>query len=475
MAKKSLKEQALGSPEAFEEYMNDEAVRQWADLQKIALHVFLSGDRPEILTMLDEEDFPTENFRRLFLAFRDHWRLFHNTDPFEIHHSLAGLRWYEDLGGLTYILTALVLPESAMWHRGKVERVVQMMKELRAHQSLGVLRGVLEETGPGQIGEVLNMIRDRARLAQEILPRSTDLSVKAMAKDLKSRTVPKLELGFDRMDDALAGGLANGTLFVLAARPGVGKTTLALNIAAKAAQRGKRTLFVSLEMTREEIAERYLAGYADTTPELARKNADTIIPVLDEGGDLLIDDTTRTLDGLKTIVARNCDCDLFIIDYLQLLSVPTKDGRDMSRIQEVGKLTREIKILARDMDRPIILICQMSRAIERDRHNREPVLSDLRESGTIEQDADYVTFLWNRNAKEQEKQESDNDLPDLDGSEHAKAHSDKTVGQDLRWILRKNRFGPPDKSFVMDFHGAHYVFSHAPLGRPKKSEQTSAF
>jgi replicative DNA helicase len=273
------------------------------------------------------------------------------------------------------------------------------------------------------------------------------------------------------MDYALDGGVANGTLFVLAARPGVGKTTLALNIAAKAAQRKLRTLFISLEMTREEIAERYLAHYADTTPAKARENAETLLPFVE--GDLLIDDATRTLDGLKTVVSRNFDCDLFVIDYLQLLSAPGRDGRDSSRTQEVGRITRELKLLARDMDRPVILLCQMSRAIERDRHNREPVLSDLRESGTIEQDADYVTFLWNRNAKEAEKQESE--LPDMDGSEE-KPKDEETVEPDLRWILRKNRFGPPDKCFKMAFNGPHFTFTHKPLGRPKDGpKQASAF
>lgn len=462
--------------EELEQSMGEEALKQWADLQKLALHVFIGTDTPEILNMLDEEDFPSHNYRKLFLAFREHWRVFHNTDVFEIHHSVVGQRWYEDMGGMDFILRELLLPKSALWHRGKLERLVEMLKEMRAHQEITGLQSLLEETGPGQIGEVLSHLRERARRAQEMLPRSVNLSVKEMAKDLKNRTVPKVPSGFTRMDEALAGGMANGTMFVLAARPGVGKTTLALNMAVRAAQRKQRVLFVSLEMTREEIAERYLASYADTTPELARKNADTIIPFLEEGGDLLIDDATRTLDGLKTIVSRNADCDMFIVDYLQLLSCPGKDGREMSRIQEVSKITREVKILARDIDRPIVLICQMSRAIERDRHNREPVLSDLRESGTIEQDADYVTFLWNKNAKEQEKQESDHDLPDMDGTETKRAGSDKTVEQDIRWILRKNRFGPPDKSFVMDFDGPKYTFTHAPLGRPPKGPmQQKAF
>lgn len=456
--------------EGLEQSVNETAAKQWADLQKLALHVFLSEDRPEIVQMLEEEDFPTPNFRMLFLAFRDHWRLFHNTDPFELHHALAGQRWYEEMGGLQYLLNALVLPDSGFFHRGQVERLVEMLKELRAHRELGGLQVLLEESGPGDIGKVLSALRERARRAEEILPRSTNLSVKEMAGVLKNRKVPKTPTGFFRMDDALKGGLANGTMFVIAARPGVGKTTLALNIAAHVAQRNKRVLFISLEMTREEIAERYLAGYADCTAEEARENAETLLPFC--SGDLLIDDSVRTLEGMKTLVSRNADCDVFMVDYLQLLSAQGSDGREQSRIQEVGKITREIKILARDMDRPIILLSQMSRAIERDRHNREPVLSDLRESGTIEQDADYVTFLWNKNAKEQEKQESEAD-PFYDEANEKK---DKTTESDIRWILRKNRFGQPDKSFVMDFNGAHHAFSHRPLGvKTKNPSQTSAF
>ena len=453
----------LDSPEALDRHFAEERIKQWADLQRLALTVFLSQDRPEIVQLLDEEDFPEWRLRNIFIAFRDHWRIFHNTDVFEIHHALAGKPWYEEVGGLQYLLT-LIVSESALWHRGSIERLVEMLKEMRAGREMEGIQTILEEAGTGNVGEVLAMLKEKTRRAEELLPRSTNLSIQAMESVLKNRTVPKTPTGFSRMDDALAGGMANGTMFVLAARPGVGKTTLALNIAAKAAQRKQRVLFVSLEMTREEIAERYIAGYMDTTPEDGRKNIETILPLLD--GDILIDDATRTLDGLKNIISRNADCDLFIVDYLQLLSATSADGREMSRIQEVSRITREIKILARDMDRPIILLCQMSRAIERDRHNREPVLSDLRESGTIEQDADYVTFIWNKNAKEQEKQESS-----IDAFDEPEKKEDKTVEPDIRWILRKNRFGPPDKSFVMDFNGPQFSFSHKPLGRPPSQQR----
>lgn len=440
--------------EEFEKQLGDVAAKQWADLQKLALSAFLSGDRPEIVQMLNEDDFPNQVYRKMFLACRDHWRVFKNTDVFEINHAVSGKKWYEELGGLPWVLSNLVLPDSAMYHRGEVLRIVEMMKELQAHRELGSLQVLLEESGPGNIAQIISQLREKANAAEELLPRSTNLSVRDMAPLLKDRKVSKTATGFERMDAALDGGLLNGSMFVLAARPGCGKTTLALNIAAKVAGAKKLSLFVSLEMTREEIAERYIACYADTTPEEARKNAETILPFTD--GDLLIDDTTRTLDALKSVVMRNSHVDVIIIDYLQLLSVP---GMESSRTQEISHITREIKTLARDVEKPIILLSQLNRASERDRQNREPVLSDLLGSGTIEQDADYVSFLWNKNAKEQEKHGSEVDAFDDD------LRDDEEVVPDIRWILRKNRFGPPDKSFVMDFNGPHYVFSHVPLGR----------
>ena len=445
----------------------EESAKDWIGLQQLALHIFLSSGREEIVQMLEEEDFPDSRFKKLFIAFRDHWRLFRNTDVFEIHHALAGQAWYEEIGGVHYMLQTLLLRDAGVWHRGAIERLVEMIKELRAGRELGALQAILEDAAPGQIGEVLHRLKERARKAEELLPRSTNLSIKNMGNVLKNRKIPKIPTGFSRMDEALSGGMANGTLFVLAARPGVGKTTLALNIAARVAEKKKKVLFVSLEMTREEIAERFMAAYSDCTTEEARKNIDTLLPFVD--GDILIDDATRTLDGLKTIVSRNADCDLFVVDYLQLLSATGSDGREVSRIQEISKMTREIKILARDMDKPIVLLSQMSRTIERDRWNREPVLSDLRDSGTIEQDADYVTFIWNKNAKEQEKKESDID------AFHEVKDDDKPIEQDIRWILRKNRFGAPNKIFSMDFNGPHYLFTHRPLGQKKNPAQASAF
>lgn len=438
------------------EVIAESSVKEQAHLQQLALVLFFGGGREEIVTMLEEEDFTSDVLRKFFVACRDHYRIFKSTDPFEVHHSLAGKKWYEELGGLTFILSNFISPEGLIAHSGEVRRVIGMMKEVRSRKSLAWIESALEDFGTGDVAEMIAYVKAKAAEAQGFLPSSVSLSIKDMAKGLQARVVPKVPTGFKKIDETLGGGIANGTLCVIAARPGVGKTTLALNIAANVAQSGKRAMFISLEMSREDVAERFMCGYMGATIEDVRKNADTLFPRIE--GDLLIDDSRRTLGALQTAFMYNADCDVFIIDYLQLLTI---EGEEKSRIQEVSKLTRELKVIAMDMQKPIILLSQLSRAIERDRHNREPVLSDLRDSGTIEQDADYVTFLWDKSAKKGDGDTIDDEEWGIEETE-----------RDIRWIVRKNRYGPPNRSYKMNFKAEHYLFSHKEAGRPPDEKVT---
>ena len=205
--------------------------------------------------------------------------------------------------------------------------------------------------------------------------------------------------------DAITNGLQKSALILLAARPGVGKTSFAMNIAVHAAlNEGKKVAVFDLEMSREQLMQRALASLAKVNlGKVLRGDLDseewkriwTAEKKLAQSG-IYVDDSSmvtpfdiiskcrklKMTDGL----------DLIVIDYLQLMTMG-KQNRE-SRQQEVSDLTRVLKIAARELDVPIIVLSQLSRAVET-REDHRPVLSDLRESGSIEQDADIVLFLYN--------------------------------------------------------------------------------
>ncbi|OGY10980.1 MAG: replicative DNA helicase [Candidatus Blackburnbacteria bacterium RIFCSPLOWO2_01_FULL_41_27] len=207
--------------------------------------------------------------------------------------------------------------------------------------------------------------------------------------------------GFSSIDDALA-GFQKSNLIILAARPGMGKTALALNIAQHIAVVEKRSVgFFSLEMSKEELVDRLLVSQANIDAwrlKTGRLNEDDFTRLSDAMGILadapfFIDDTpAMTCLEMRTKARRlqvEKGLDLLVVDYLQLAR-----GRSMdNRVQEVSEISQGLKNLARELKVPVIAISQLNRSVE-SRGTRKPQLADLRESGAIEQDADVVMFLW---------------------------------------------------------------------------------
>jgi replicative DNA helicase len=193
-------------------------------------------------------------------------------------------------------------------------------------------------------------------------------------------------------------------LIILAARPSVGKTTLACNIGMSVAKRGGTVLFVSLEMAREELTEKMLATEAEVdtrsyqsgkfdlagVPNDIERTEDAANLFVDRK--MIIDDRSSMnavqLRGLIRKVKSRYGCDLVIVDYLQLMQGRGKNNNDI-----YGEISRAMKCIAKDLDVPIIALSQMSRAVESEGRTERPRLSDLRDSGRLEQDADQVWFL----------------------------------------------------------------------------------
>jgi len=215
------------------------------------------------------------------------------------------------------------------------------------------------------------------------------------------RLVTGLATGFYELDE-ITSGLQKGEMLVLAARPSMGKTTLALNIAEHIALREKAPVVVfSLETSVERIARNMLCAHAGINAHLLRTGRldakeyakiNMAVGALSEAK-ILVDDTTMMTPFQLKAKARRLkakyDIGFIVIDYLQLLDAPKAENRQ----QEISVISRQIKALAKELDIPVLTVSQLSRAVEQREGNR-PRLSDLRESGAIEQDADVVMLLY---------------------------------------------------------------------------------
>jgi replicative DNA helicase len=214
-------------------------------------------------------------------------------------------------------------------------------------------------------------------------------------------SVAGVPTGFHDMDE-VTGGLQPSDMIILAARPGTGKTSLALGIAHNAAMKGKHVGVFSLEMGRDQLVQRLLAvetGVDSQRLRLGYLTDDDWVLVSDAIGRLAsmpiyIDDSAGlSVSELRAKARRlkaEVGVDMLIIDYIQLMQgTARKDG---NRVQEVGEISRNVKLMARELNVPVIACAQLSRAVE-SRTKHVPMLSDLRESGSLEQDADMVMFI----------------------------------------------------------------------------------
>jgi replicative DNA helicase len=218
-------------------------------------------------------------------------------------------------------------------------------------------------------------------------------------------TIRGVPTGFKDLDNILA-GFQKSDLFVLAARPSMGKTALSLNFAHNVAVKASQpVLLFSLEMSKEQLVDRLLAAEAGVnawnlrTGNLTDSDFEKIghaMGTLSEAP-IYIDDTPGiTVNDLRTKARREAHkrpLGLIIVDYLQLMSGTARGGDSGNRVQEISEISRGLKGIARELNVPLIALSQLSRSVE-SRHPQIPQLADLRESGSIEQDADVVAFLY---------------------------------------------------------------------------------
>ncbi len=320
----------------------------------------------------------------------------------------------EEIGGAAVIeeLTAWV---PATGHASDYGRNVREHSQLRAlldatykiqagvHNREGGARALLEQAERAVL-EVSQDERQRTlRSIEEVLHEETDrLHLRSTQKSPLTGTPS----GFRDIDE-LTGGFQPGNLIVIAARPSMGKSALVANIAENAALDGYPVALFSLEMSESELAQRFVASQARVKGEDLRRGkvAETRWPKILEAcqrlgeAPLYIDDSSDTgvlevrakSRRLHHALAEKGGLGLIIIDYLQLMR---HEGRVESRVEQVGQISRGLKSLARELKVPVIAISQLSRNVEQRGGDKKPILSDLRESGQIEQDSDLVMFIF---------------------------------------------------------------------------------
>lgn len=377
-------------------------------------------DKNAIVTVaefLRSDHFYDDKHSWIFEAMLELYEAREPIDVLTVSDRLRRKKRLEQIGGASYLaeLVNRVPTAAHVEHYGKI------VKEAATKRALMQAAAKLVELCLDE-GLVADELLDRAEsevfsLTQQHLPNVFTPVREALAESFDRldelhkqpgglRGVPS---GFSTLDDALA-GFQRSNLIILAARPGVGKTALSVNIAQFVAVTGRRPVGVfSLEMSKEELVDRLLVGQADIdawklkTGKLSEADFTKLSDAMGELADaaLYIDDTPAlSVLEMRTKARRlqvERGLDLLIVDYLQLVR-----GRNLeNRVQEVSEISQGLKNLARELKIPVIAISQLSRAVEH-RGSGRPQLADLRESGAIEQDADVVMFLWREDPEDNE-------------------------------------------------------------------------
>jgi replicative DNA helicase len=358
---------------------------------------------------LSADDFYRDTHRLIYRAVLTLYDKGEEVDVVTLSAQLEREGVLERAGGREFVHTlAEFVPAAA--NAAHYAGIVREQSVLRALIRVGNEIAELGYQHPGNTHELLDRceqkvfaIQQQRRVAEfqhikEILVRNFEY-LDALERD---HGVSGIASGFEGIDK-LTGGFQKANLIVLAARPGVGKTSLALNIAQNVAVQGQAPVAIfSLEMSAQELGERMMCSSARVSSHKVRTGSlsgDDYAKLVQAAGelekaDIFVDDTAGLNMFELRAEARRLQAkhalSLVIVDYLQLMS---GDSRAENRQQEVSNISRSMKQLARELDVPVIAVSQLNRSPEA-RADREPQLADLRESGAIEQDADMVVFLY---------------------------------------------------------------------------------
>ncbi|MBE6573606.1 MAG: replicative DNA helicase [Ruminococcaceae bacterium] len=371
---------------------------------------------------LSASDFYLEEHRQIYAAMQSLFLSNSSIDPITLIDVLVKQGVYDEEKSKQYVrLIADIVPSAEnikeyakiVRDKSKLRALITQCKEITdnafsAHDDASIIIGDAEQ-------RIFSLAQDNTQRSfahiKDILVNTIGQIKLVSTEGVGAMTVPT---GFSGVDKLLV-GMGKSDMVLIGARPGMGKTSFALNIATMAAQRfrkegsDKSVCVFSLEMSNEQLVQRVLASEAmvdstslrsgQLTNEEWAKLASTASILADLN--ILVDDTTgTTITGMKAKLRREKDkIGMIIIDYLQLMS---SDRKIDNKVNEVADISRNLKIMAKEFNVPVICLSQLSRGPE-GRTDKKPMLSDLRDSGAIEQDADIVMFLYREEYYDKEK------------------------------------------------------------------------
>ena len=408
---------------------------------------------PEVIDQLRPDDFYVKQNREIYETIYSMFNYSLTIDPVTVLENMKQNGVYDENTSRGYLLQLMDTTPTA----ANVKEYIGILKDKtllrRVAETAGELTVLIQQgTETGQ--DVLEAAEQRiyairqGRAAQGLTPISQVLlDVYARLEELAASdsAIPGLSTGLTDLDRAIS-GLNKSDLILLAARPGMGKTSMALNILLEAGKKsGKNVVFFSLEMSREQLALRLISSecFVDNkklvTGNLAPEDWEKIMVAtesLNRSHILIDDDSTVSVADILAKCRRVDNLGLVIIDYLQLMQ--SAGGRQYSgenRQQVVSDISRALKIMAKELDVPVLCLSQLSRANE-SRSDKRPMLSDLRESGAIEQDADIVMFLYREGYYDK-----DTPNPNLAECIIAKNRHGETRTVELQWLPEFTTFG----------------------------------
>lgn len=429
------------------------------EAEKSVLGAFLIDPKAvtDHISALSPEDFSSAPNKAIFEAMRDLFAASHPIDIVSVSDQMRLNGTLADAGDVPYVSgLAASIPSAAgcKYYVDILKRDGLLRKLLEASKDISE-DVYTSEDGEESLAYAQQRILDVTQsMGQSSLVRAGQVADEVIHEIEEHHANPDSSLGlltgFSNLDHILH-GLQRSDLVILAARPGVGKTAFALNIATNISQRDpdKNILIFTLEMANGQLVRRMLCSLAGiNNDDISRSNLDMQGFVkLNKARQALwkshiyIDQTAMQTPGdilaksRRFMIENNCNIDLIIIDYMQLMSCPGKESRQ----QEVAEISRSMKLLAKEINVPVIVLSQLSRNAEM--KSEKPQLHDLRDSGSIEQDADIVSFLY-----KEKNQDPDNTLIELIV---AKFRNGKTGSLAFEWHGETFRFVPTNNERLL--------------------------
>ena len=427
------------------------------DAEKTILGAILldNAAHSEAAEKLEADDFSLDSHRRIYMRMSELIDAQRSVDIVTLANELARYKEVESVGGVAYLASLT----EGLPRRPVIEEYVRIVKDKSLLRKLMLICSSAIARAADQSEDAIGVLDVTESQLLEVSEKGLTQGLESLDKIVansfgsidnlykQGREVTGVATGFIEFD-RMTSGLQKGELIIIAARPSMGKTALAINIAQNAAiMHGAKVAVFSLEMSKASLLRRMLASQASVDQQklqkgfLVREDHDKLQNALGQlvESHIFIDDSAGISLAEMRAKARRLrqnagGLDLVVVDYLQLMTASLPSGGRKgyeNRTQEVSAISRGLKAMAKELDVPLVALSQLSRASERRGEDKRPMLSDLRESGSIEQDADVVAFIHREAYYNHNKEEL---------SEEEKAKSEI--------ILAKQRNGPTGTVFM---------------------------